>query len=154
KPIQINNLGSWTTWGNLDLEHFSGTARYHLSFAKPVKNADRWLFNLGQVDETAEVFLNGVRLATLIGPTFTVTVPSTAFKEINNLEIVVANLMANRIRYMDRNGIEWKKFYNINMSAKLRTNLKNGLFDASSWEPQSSGLIGPVTLTPVSHAIE
>ena len=27
-------------------------------------------------------------------------------------------------------------------------NVKNGIFDASDWEPKSSGLLGPVTLTP------
>jgi len=26
--------------------------------------------------------------------------------------------------------------------------VKNGIFDASDWEPKSSGLLGPVTLTP------
>jgi len=39
--------------------------------------------------------------------------------------------MANRIAYMDRNKIEWKKFYNVNMAARLKQNTLNGVFDAS-----------------------
>jgi hypothetical protein len=50
---------------------------------------------------------------------------------------------------MDRNGVQWKKFYNINMAARLRENNKNGVFDASAWEPLESGLPGPVTITPM-----
>ena len=34
------------------------------------------------------------------------------------------------------------------MSAKKKENVKNGIFDASDWEPKSSGILGPVTLTP------
>ena len=71
-------------------------------------------------------------------------------KENNQLDIEVSNLMANRIADLDRKGIEWKKFYNINFPAKMRENRgKDGLFDASKWEAKESGLIGPVTLTPV-----
>jgi hypothetical protein len=50
---------------------------------------------------------------------------------------------------MDRNKIEWKKFYNVNMAARLKENNKNGIFDASAWLPRESGLIGPVTITAI-----
>ena len=70
-------------------------------------------------------------------------------KPVNKLEIRVSNLMGNRIAYMDRNNIEWKKFYNVNFAARLRENSRNGIFDASSWTPRESGLIGPVTLCPL-----
>jgi len=112
------------------------------------------LHNLGKVNETAEVILNGKKIATLIGPNFTVVIPSNDIKENNILEIIVANLMANRIAYMDKNNIPWKKFYNTNMPARRRENSKNGLFDASKWEPLPSGLSGPVTITAVSYNIK
>ncbi len=70
-------------------------------------------------------------------------------KPVNTLELEVSNLMANRIAYLDRNKIEWKKFYNINMAARLKENNKNGIFDASAWKPMESGLVGPVTITPL-----
>ncbi|HET7898021.1 MAG TPA: hypothetical protein VFL47_10135, partial [Flavisolibacter sp.] len=84
-----------------------------------------------------------------LGPTFQVTIPATDLKITNTLEVVVANLMANRISYMERNHQPWKIFYNTNMPARKRENSKNGLFDASDWKPLPSGLSGPVTLTPV-----
>ena len=62
--------------------------------------------------------------------------------------------MANRIIYMDKNNIPWKKFYNTNMPARRRENAKNGIFDASGWEPLPSGLAGPVTITPVTYSIK
>jgi len=69
----------------------------------------------------------------------------------NKLEIVIANLMANRIAYMDRNKLPWKIFYNINMPARKKENSRDGLFDASAWSPMPSGLSGPVTLTPANE---
>ena len=106
---------------------------------------------LGEVHETAEVILNGKKIATLIGPAFQCTISSSLFQQTNKLEIIVANLMANRIAYMDRNSIPWKIFYNINMPARKKENAKNGLFNASEWKPLPSGLLGPVTLTPMSN---
>ena len=99
------------------------------------------------MNETAEVFLNGKRLGSLIGPSYQIVTPGFMLKSTNKLEIIVANLMANRIAYMDRNNIPWKIFYNTNMPARKKENVKNGLFDASGWKPLSSGLLGPVTIT-------
>ncbi|HEX8315282.1 MAG TPA: glycosyl hydrolase, partial [Flavisolibacter sp.] len=149
----INKLGSWTEFGGDDVKNFSGVAKYTTTFQKP-SNAltGGWVLDLGKVHETAEVFLNGKKVATLIGPTFQTIIPSSLLKQTNTLEIVVANLMANRISYMDRNNIPWKIFYNTNMPARRRENAKNGIFDASGWKPLPSGLLGPVTLTGVNYA--
>lgn len=133
---------------------FSGTPKYFTTFIKPLDKVGLWLPDLGKVNETAEVILNGKKIATLIGPDFTVVIPSSEIKENNQLEIIVANLMANRIIYMDKNNIPWKKFYNTNMPARRRENSKNGLFDASGWPPFASGLLGPVTITAVSYDIQ
>ncbi|MEI6945848.1 glycosyl hydrolase [Paraflavisolibacter sp. H34] len=144
-------LGSWTDLEGEDVKNFSGTAKYTLSFLKPKGTAPAWLLDLGQVDETAEVRLNGKKLATLIGPNFQLVIPAASLAPYNKLEVLVSNLMANRITYMDKNGLEWKKFYNINMPARKPENAKKGIFDASGWQPQASGLTGPVTLTPLAH---
>jgi glycosyl hydrolase family 106( putative alpha-L-rhamnosidase) len=109
-----------------------------------------WLLDLGKVDRTAEVVLNGKRVGMLIGPEFTVVVPASALRVRNTLEVIVSNGMINRIEDMDRKGIHWKKFYNYNFPPHERANRgAGGLFDASKWAPVSSGLLGPVTLTPL-----
>jgi hypothetical protein len=61
--------------------------------------------------------------------------------------------MGNRIADLDRRKVFWKKFYNVNFPSRLRENRgPNGLFDASGWTPQPSGLEGPVTLIPVEES--
>ena len=149
--ITVDDVGSWTDLNGDDVKNYSGTAKYSINFEKPPGNSLAWLLDLGKVNETAEVFLNGKKMATLIGPVFRLVISSENFKQTNHLEIVIANLMANRISFMDRNKIPWKKFYNINMSARRKENLKDGLFDASAWKPLPSGLSGPVTITAVKY---
>jgi len=146
---EIQATGSWTDLENDEYKSFSGTARYTISFGKPAGKGDAWLLDLGRVCHSANVTLNGKELAVLPGPDFSVVIGKELLKANNSLLINVSNLMANRIAWMDKNGILWKKFYNVNMAARLKQNSKNGLFDASDWEPMESGLIGPVTLTPM-----
>ena len=110
------------------------------------------MLDLGKVDETAQVFLNGKKIASLIGPLYQVVIPASDMREQNNLEIRVSSGMINRIGDMDRKGINYKKFYNYNFPAHARENRNaSGLFDASKWDPVDSGLSGPVTLTPVEY---
>ena len=69
------------------------------------------------------------------------------------LEVEVANLMANRMAAMDKAGTRWKMFYNVNIPSRLPENRgPDGLFTAASWEPLESGLLGPVTVTPLARA--
>ena len=146
----LNELRSWTSLDITGVKEFSGTAEYSTSFKKPSVNATSWLVDLGNVKESATVFLNGKKIATLIGPSYTVTIPPSALKDDNILQVIVTNGMANRIIDLDKRGVQWKKFYNINMSARLAENRgPDGLFTAAKWEPKPSGLLGPVTITPV-----
>ncbi|GJM33974.1 MAG: glycosyl hydrolase family 2 [Saprospiraceae bacterium] len=144
-------LSSWTDLPGEAFKNFSGTARYSISFPMPEGDHSGWLLNLGEVHESASVHLNGELIGTLIGPDYQIFIPKELTQESNTLEIEVSNLMANRIADLDRRGVPWKKFYNVNFPARRRENLgKYGLFDTSGWKVLSSGLIGPVTLTPVS----
>ena len=146
---EISKLISWTDFGGEEEKNFSGTARYTISFPRPSGKADAWLLKLGRVCESARIILNGKEKDILIGPEYQIIIDKKELKSQNTLEIQVSNLMANRIAYLDRNNIQWKKFYNVNMAAKLKQNSKNGIFDASSWPPRESGLLGPVTITPM-----
>jgi len=146
--IELDTLSSWTNYG-LDYEAFSGTASYSTTFPRPEGTAMGWILDLGNVKESARIFLNGKPFATLIGPTFRYFIDSSLLKGENVVEIRVSNLMANRIADLDKAGVFWKKFYNINFPARRPENRKNGLFDASQWKPRESGLIGPVRLIPV-----
>jgi hypothetical protein len=148
-PVETEDLVSWTAFDGNEVKNFSGTAKYLIAFRNPEVNADAWLLDLGKVCESARVFLNGKEIAGLIGPIFQVIIKHSQLSTVNHLEIKVSNLAANRIAYLDRSNVHWKKFYNINYPAHLSKNSKDGLFDASKWQAQESGLIGPVSLTPL-----
>jgi hypothetical protein len=149
-PAALKSLGSWTDLPNDDVKRFSGTAQYSIKFRKPTGHAPAWQLNLGTVGESAEVILNGNKLAVLIGPVYQFIIPSAAFKKHNLLQINVTNGMANRIADLDKRGVVWKKFYNTNFPARLAKNRgADGLFTAANWLPKASGLMGPVTITPV-----
>jgi hypothetical protein len=145
-------LGSWTSLPDSTAKDFSGTARYTIELPRPAGPAGTasWRLDLGVVHESARIVLNDQELGTFIGPWFRVDIPVDAFRDRNLLEIEVTNLMANRIAYLDRRAVPWKKFYNVNFPPRLASNRgSEGLFNASSWSPLPSGLAGPVTLTPL-----
>ncbi|MBS1565593.1 MAG: glycoside hydrolase family 2 protein, partial [Bacteroidetes bacterium] len=148
----LESPGSWTDLPGDAVKAFSGTARYTTRFKKPAGKADEWLLDLGKVAESAEVLLNGKKIATLIGPLYQYSIPAALLQADNELQIIVSNDMANRIAYMDKQGIPWKIFYNINMPARLKQNVgPDGLFTAAAWQPKPSGLLGPVTITPLIY---
>ena len=150
KASTVNQLQSWTALNTDGVKEFSGTAEYSISFKKPAVAAKSWLFDLGAVKESATIILNGKKIATLIGPSYAVTIAAAQLKPVNQLQIIVTNGMANRIIDLDKKGVQWKKFYNINMSARLAENRgADGLFTTIKWSPKPSGLLGPVTLTGI-----
>jgi hypothetical protein len=145
-------LGSWTDLPGNDVKNFSGTARYTIELPRPTAPAGTtaWRLDLGAIHESARIVLNGKELGTFIGPWYRVDVPAAAWKDHNVLEVEVSNLMANRIADLDRRGVPWKKFYNVNFPPRLAANRgSDGMFSAASWTPLPSGLAGPVTLTPL-----
>ena len=147
----MDHLKPWTDFNDNSYHIFSGTASYSVHFKKPSGKSSQYLLNLGKVDESAEVLVNGKKIATLIGPVFSCKLNRYELKSDNVLEIKVSNSMANRIIDLDKRHVSWKKFNNTNFPAKLSQNRgPDGLFDASKWEPRVSGLQGPVTLTPLN----
>jgi hypothetical protein len=148
--LRLRELDSWTRLGGDAFKTFSGTARYALDFARPEGAGGNWLLDLGRVAESARVRLNGRDLGTLITSPFRVRVPAALLRDRNTLEVEVTNLMLNRVIDLERRGVKYKRFYNTNFPARRPENRgADGLFDATKLAPRDSGLLGPVTLTPV-----
>jgi hypothetical protein len=145
-PFQTSRLASWTELGDTNAQSFAGTALYELTFDSPDEHIEHWQLDLGNVCQSARIRLNGQNLGTLITPPFRVITGPLKPKG-NHLEIEVTNVTANRVRDLDRRGVKWKNFYDINF-----VNLDYKPFDASHWPLTDSGLLGPVTLTPVASA--
>ena len=140
-----DTLGAWTQRGDADADRFAGTARYALHFDRPTAagGATDFIIDLGRVAESARVRINGKDVGVLIARPF--RLHSGALRPRDNLlEIDVTNVSANRVRDLDRRGVAWKIYRDINY-----VNIDYKPFDASSWPVRPAGLFGPVTLTPV-----
>jgi len=139
---QTPTLASWTTQGGEQAERFAGTARYalHFTLQQDVKHAS---INLGKVCQSARVRLNGKPFGTLLAAPFQFHADNLHSGD-NLLEVEVTGIAANRIRDLDRRGVAWKIFKDINF-----VNLDYKPFNASGWSLTDCGLFGPVTLQPL-----
>jgi hypothetical protein len=147
-PFKTDRLASWTQLGDANARRFAGTARYALRFDAPTNAPASGVYelDLGQVCQSARVRLNGVDLGTLFTPPFRVAAVRLAPTN-NLLEVEVTSTDANRVRDLDRRGVQWKSYHDINF-----VNLNYRPFDASNWPLADAGLLGPVTLTPLTAA--
>ena len=145
KSQTLTSLISWTKLTDKNALYFSGSGEYRITFQMNEKKADDYVLSLGDVRESARVWVNGQDAGILWHVPFKVNIGQYIKQGINTLRIEVANLMANRIIDLDKRKIEWRKFNEINF-----VNLNYQPFDASDWEPMESGLLGPVTITPIN----
>ncbi|MDO4159276.1 MAG: glycosyl hydrolase [Prevotellaceae bacterium] len=142
-PNEVS-LGSWTDIeGAQGVKETMGTACYSINI--DVTEADikgcEWLLDLGDVRESARVRVNGKEVAVLFAVPFRCLIGSYLKAGANTIEVEVTNLPANRIADMDRKGVQWRNFKDINI---VDLNYKRTPY--TSWQPMPSGLIGPVRL--------
>ena len=148
QALSVESLGSWTQYGP-DYEIFSGSAEYVTSL-EPLSGAEAYSLDLGEVCESAAVYLDGEYLTTLLEKPFSVVLTAEQAARGGELKVVVSNLMENRISWMDRSGIPWRIFYNANIAPRGPSRGPDGYFSAARWDIEPSGLLGPVTLTPLA----
>ncbi|OAM89139.1 hypothetical protein AW736_14340 [Termitidicoccus mucosus] len=146
-PFKTAALTSWTDQGG-EAGRFAGMARYELDFELPAApegaEVEDWWLDLGDVRETARVLVNGRDVGLLWCLPFRARIGHCLRPGKNHLAIEVTNLAANRIRDLDQRGVVWKNFHEINF-----VNAHYKPLDAGLWPLQPSGLLGPVTLTPL-----
>ena len=142
--FRIDKPCSWTEIeGCPELQTNMGTGIYTVTFNLPQTAADEWLLDLGDVRESARVFINDDFVGTAWCVPYQLRVGKYLHPGENSLRVEVTNLPANRIAEMDREGIPWRKFKDINI-ADLQ--YKNTKYDW--WEPVPSGLNSSVQLIP------
>ena len=140
--FQTDQIASWTTFPDTNVQAFAGTAHYEISFAAPDSAGQTFEVNLGDVRQSARVRLNSKDYGTLIAPPFRVRVDNLK-PNGNVLEVEITSVAANRIRDLDRRGVNWKIFKDTNF---VDENYRP--FNAAGWPLADCGLLGPVTLTP------
>ena len=142
--FRIDAPCSWTeVKGCPDLLTNMGTGIYEVAFNLPEMDAEEWILDLGDVRESARVYINNEYVGTAWCVPFELRVGEFLHPGENILRVEVTNLPANRIAQMDREGIKWRKFKDINI-ADLQ--YKNTQYDW--WEPVPSGLNSEVKLIP------
>jgi hypothetical protein len=142
-------LDSLTYWNTLSdtAAAFSGTGVYTTQFVCNDLSAGEYLLELKGVKESARVRINGKEAGFAWSFPFRLRIKDYLHTGKNSISIEVANLMANRIRDMDRKGLHWRNYHEINF-----VNIQYKPFDASGWQPLPSGLAGPVTITSYATA--
>jgi hypothetical protein len=92
--------GSWSESDVEGIRYFSGTGTYTRSFDLPMGalgQGHRFVLDLGEVAELAEVIVNGHRLRTLWKPPYSLDVTDALKRGRNTLELRVTNLWVNRL---------------------------------------------------------
>ncbi len=138
------DLDELKTWENLDenTRTVMGTGVYTTSFKMKKNQLDAdWFIDLGDVRESARVYINNQFIGCAWAVPFILDTKGTLKAGNNELRIEVTNLPANRISELDRQGKKWRKMEEINV---VDINYKNTLYD--KWEPVKSGLAGEVRL--------
>lgn len=146
KSFALDSLCSWTDLPDENAKINMGTARYSIIFEIDNHQGKEYLLGLGDVRESARVFLNEKEVATLVAVPYEVNISDYIRAGSNLLEIDVTNLPANRIADYDKKGIEWRIFEEINF---VDVNYKKTLYD--KWETVPSGLLGPVTIQELNQ---
>ena len=150
QSVNVKNLGSWTEYGP-EYRDFSGSAMYSTSLEGFDIEPDRYYrLDLGEVEQSAAVYLDGKKVATLYEKPYSLTLKSADLAGVKTLSVRVSSSCENRIAYMDRNNIPWRIFYNVNVAARTpESRGEDGLFSAARWSTVPCGLMGPVKLIPL-----
>ncbi len=145
KNYQLDRL---QTWEKLDEQTkvTMGTGIYTTKFkmSKQEDPTGKWLIDLGDVRESARVYINSQFIGCAWSVPFILDTKGALKTGENEVRIEVTNLPANRISDLDRKGVKWRKMEEINV---VDINYKKTLYD--QWEPMPSGLNSNVKLIKI-----
>lgn len=140
--VEFPRLMCWTEHPDEGIKYYSGTATYFHTVELPVnwRTTDlKIFFDLGEVREVAEVFVNGQSAGILWKPPFRADVTALVKPGINQFKIEVVNLWSNRLAGDAKLPVD-RRF--------TRTNLQSegAGIGSEPWQSLPSGLFGPVRM--------
>ncbi len=144
KTFQLPELTTWETLDDDSAKVTMGTGVYTTRIKltkKDIKAARNWQICLGDVRESARVYINGQLIGCAWSVPFVLDCKNSLKAGTNEIRIEVTNLPANRVADLDRRGIKWRKMEEINV---VDINYKRTTYD--QWEPVPSGLNSQVQL--------
>ncbi len=140
--FHLDGLKPWTALGDSVLNRLAGTGVYTTEFnLAPNDLSGKWTIELGDVRESARVYLNEIYLGTAWAVPFSLDCTDALRPGQNRLRIEVTNLPANRIAHLDRQGVEWRKFKEIN-----HVDINYNRTGYAHWPVMPSGLNSTVML--------
>lgn len=142
-----DTLCAWTSLPDERCRVNMGTAVYTTTFDVDTVAGRRFVIDLGDVRESASLSVNGRSAGTLWAVPFRCDVTGLVRQGTNSIEVRVTGLPANRIAQMDRDGVEWRRFKEINI-----VNIHYRREGYAHWPVTTAGLIGPVSLLTVPAA--
>ena len=140
KPIRFKTLTDWSQNENPSIRHYSGKAIYQTRFKLGDNLAGKPLaLELGDVRDVgmARVKLNGTDLGIVWRPPFRLDLGKSIHAGENTLEVTVVNSWRNRL-IGDAALPEDQRL--------TKTNIRVVESGRGKWQPEPSGLIGPVRL--------
>lgn len=140
KPARFATLIDWIETEDPAIGSYSGKAVYRTAFDAPAEVTDLPLaIELGEVRSVgiARVKLNGTDLGLTWRPPFRLDLKGAIKEGENQLEVMVVNSWHNRVMADDRLPEDQRV---------TRTNIRVEKKGRFAWEPEPSGLIGPVRL--------
>lgn len=138
----LDNIQTWETLNNDTAKIMMGTGVYTTTVNMTKDEAKaKWAINLGDVRESARVYVNDNFVGCAWSVPFILDCKDAFKAGKNTLRIEVTNLPANRISEMDRQGVKWRKFDEINV---VDINYKKTSY--ANWEAVKSGLNSSITL--------
>jgi hypothetical protein len=97
-PVSFDHLRLWNEHSDPLIRYYSGAATYRTVFKhQPVSDDDRYILDLGELYNIAEVRLNGNDLGVWWQPPFVRDLTGILLTGENQLEITVVNLWPNRL---------------------------------------------------------
>ena len=113
-------LESVKPWTDIEaLRNTKGTAVYTTTIKlskKQLASADNWCLNLGDVRESAHVYVNGQDAGIAFSVPFQLNIGPYLKAGKNEIRIEVTGLCANYVAQMERDGKQWRNFKNANIA--------------------------------------
>ena len=148
QSYNLKQLQTWETLGDA-ARITMGTGVYTTTVKLNKKQAvKRWIIDLGDVRESARVYVNGQLVGCAWSVPFTLECSGVFHQGKNEIRIEVTNLPANRIAELDRQGVKWRKMKEINV---VDLNYKRTTYEG--WEPVKSGLASTVKLVELLEPV-
>lgn len=138
--VEFDQLTDWTTSPEEGIRFYSGTANYRTSVKwedTPDKEKQYWL-DLGEVDNLAEVSVNGISCGIAWTPPYRVDITKALKQGDNQIVIAVTNTWANRM------------IGDHSLPEEQRVTWTNAPYRLEGKPLLKAGLLGPVVIRSVS----